>query len=685
MNLIGEFKAVNTDFLLFLNDISVSRTFTLISSVHPDDRMLEVPEHPVLTGAGTVHDYFNTEYVVESIKLRKRTGIVSKYGKTNLLAAVIDALAYARSYKFDQKDIIEHITEMKDTDERIVFHAVDDNLGYSYEQFNGLFTFLSIKTTAVDITLYKVNFSLNLKNLKYTELSNNKARNIMVATMKKMTFDTLNQILDMSWYKKDGKLNKKYVSVKSQEEFELVIMTPLIKTIVKNGEKGTDVALDTETDGLNVYNLSKNNPDKNHCVAVPICWKINESYVIYTDMEHFSNVPNEWVASRLGELFENFSGERIVEYQEKVKNEIVTKTATIRRKWINLIGHNSLFDGRVFFDLGKKFYFNQNTLQMAFDIFPNSVRGSKKLKVLTRFFFGCETPELSDVLGKGNEDKYRYLEDDEVARIYGCADADFTLACFYRLRELMPDTMYYWYQKQDIPMDNILYQSEYWGMRTIEESVKELAEHTKQNIEILKKCMYEYVGTYIDYMEKRKSLEAMLQAGILSSDEFQKSVKNIILDPAAVYEFEFKPEQLRHVLYTIMKYPVKAYTEGKIKKPKIDKYAIDKLLEYKLEPDEHPVKLLQKDILVAGADRAEYEKLCADSRTLKKASSMVLLNANEFNSLRYPLALIIKKYSELYKEYTSYFKPIEETNMEGKIFKGYNMARIETRRIANPG
>lgn len=64
---------------------------------------------------------------------------------------------------------------------------------------------------------------------------------------------------------------------------------------------------------------------------------------------------------------------------------------------------------------------------------------------------------------------------------------------------------------------------------------------------------------------------------------------------------------------------------------------------------------------------------------------MVLISAEEFNRKRYPLALVIQKYSELNKEYTSYYKPIESENLESKIFKSYNMARIKTRRIANPG
>ena len=85
-----------------------------------------------------------------------------------------------------------------------------------------------------------------------------------------------------------------------------------------------------------------------------------------------------------------------------------------------------MFDGRVFYDNGVAPYFDDDTLQMAFVLNPKVVRGANKLKMLTRRLLGCETPELDDILGKGNEDKYKYLVDKHVAEIYGCADADFT-------------------------------------------------------------------------------------------------------------------------------------------------------------------------------------------------------------------------------------------------------------------
>ena len=409
-------------------------------------------------------------------------------------------------------------------------------------------------------------------------------------------------------------------------DFEYKIMYQLYRELEmckKNGTK-LNISVDTETTGLNIYNLSENNEDRDHCVAIPISWKPDTAYVIFTDMEYFSNVPNQYAIDRLAQLFENFKGERTITIYEPPQdywneNKVVTlqdvinastgmgdlaqdanpakespkdsntvkestedsntvkgsqttstqvkqmsffgntevvnqenshqdstndfidyagsteladftdnfeltdnlnpfgeqsakttddltttdalfhsineqtqgettlaqlyayaskksgtaddlaKTSkqikfTFVRNLINLIGHNIMFDRRVFYMFGKSFYFNEDTLQMAFDLNPKTVRGSVALKGLTHRLLGHETPELSDILGKGNEDKYRYLYDILVAMVYGCADADYTLTIYHILRKLMTSRMYKEYKRQDVQMLNILSISEYYGM-----------------------------------------------------------------------------------------------------------------------------------------------------------------------------------------------------------------------------
>lgn len=693
MNLLGEFKYNGTDFFIHLNDVSNTETYTLVSTVHADDRIRSLSgeefKYPVLRYRQQVGESFNLGYVVECVRKHKKTGRILKYGNSNVLHVVLDAVKYAKGYGFSRQEILTSYREIQDGVECVVFDAADSNVQLNYETENGLYKYLRVSAKNVTVELSRVSYNLKLKGLLLEELKNQRKNQYLVSMLEKIDYEALCRVLDMGWYRSDGKLLKDYQSISSIEDFELKIMTPMVKGILNAQKEGRlfDVAIDTETTGLNVYNLSKDNPAKDHCVAIPVCWEFGHSFVIFTDMEHFPNVDGRYVVNRFCELFENFEGEREVVYYEGAAGSSALggiHKAVIKREAINTIGHNSGFDARVFFDFGKKLYFNQDTLQMAFDISPDLVRGSKKLKILTRYFFHAETPELSDVLGKGNEDKYRYLEDREVAEIYGCADADFTLGCFYELKKLMEPRLFEWYQKQDVPLVNILAYSEYWGMMTYGDEVLKLAKNTRESIEILKQSVYSYVGVYVQYTNDISTLKAKYDAGMFESkQEFLDAVASVVPDENAVYEFEFKPAQLKHVLFDIMKYPVKAYTKGKNPQIKLDKWVIDKLLADNLNEGEKPFRELQKDILVYGADYEEY--LALKEKNKKAAQSLVLISAEEFNRKRYPLALVIQKYSELNKEYTSYYKPIENENLESKIFKGYNMARIKTRRISNPG
>lgn len=695
MNLLGEFKYNNTEFFIHLNDVNNTGTYTLVAAVHAEDRVRslsgEESRYPVLRRREQLKDNFNPGYVVECVRKHKKTGRILKYGNSNVLGVVLDAIKYAKGYGFSKNEILTNYREVQDGVEIVVFDAADSSVQLNYELENGLYKYLRVSAKNITVELSKVSYNLQLKDLPLEELKSQKKTQYLVSMLEKIDYEALCRVLDMSWYKAGGRLLKDYQSITTLEDFEFRIMTPMVKKIVHAQEENVlfDVAIDTETTGFNVYNLSEDNPAKDHCVAIPICWEFGHGFVIFVDMEYFPNVDGTYVVDRLCELFENFSGEREVIYYEAAVQSDGTVTrekhkALVNRAAINVIGHNSGFDARVFFDYKKKLYFNQDTLQMAFDISPDLVRGSKKLKVLTRYFFHSETPELSDVLGKGNEDKYKYLEDKEVAEIYGCADADFTLGCFYKLKEIMDPRLFEWYQKQDVPLVNILAYSEYWGMMTYGDEVLKLAKNTKESIEILKQTVYSYVGVYVQYTNEINALKAKYDAGMFGSEkEYQEAVAAVAPDKNAVYEFEFKPAQLKHVLFDIMKYPVKAYTKGKNPQVQLDKWVVGKLLMDNLGEDEKPFRELQRDVLVYGITWEEYQEL--KKKNKKAAQAMVLISAEEFNRKRYPLALVIQKYSELNKEYTSYYKPIESENLESKIFKSYNMARIKTRRIANPG
>lgn len=641
-----------------------------------------------------------TNYLLGIYSVSNVTGKVKYWGDVALINVILENLSFASNYAFSKEDIVSEFSEITDSGKEKFFSARDKNLAYTYKLLNSEMIYVTLSRGALDLDLCEFKFRPHRGKLILKDAARDFSSQVLIATLKTIRISDLDAALDMSWYHVDGEILKKYSNVKSRYEFETRLFTPIIKAAVAAHDKGEPLvlSLDTETSGLNTFNLAEDNPSRSHCVSVQLSWEDNQGVAIFNDMEHFQNVDIEYTMSRLGELFAWYEGDRTISYwdtddrSQEFENETTSlkafkrKEVTVQRSWFFLVGHNFLFDRRTCYQTNSiSMWFDADTRQMAFVLCPQTVRGSSKLKVLTRRVFGHETPELTDILGKGNEDKYRYLVDEEVANLYGCADVDYTRKLFFVIKELMPERLWKMYLKQDVVLPNILAISEYYGMNTYKDKVEILADAIEKDLEILRETAYSYVGAFQDYNHQRLMLESAYSSGLLSEKEYQQRVSEIKADPNAVYRFEFKGSEFRHVLYEILHYPIKGYTEGKIKLPKVDKYVMKKLIHEK-RSEHSTARTLERDILSYGVDRNNYERLRSGSKKDQKAAEgMCLLSAKEFNKLEYPMALLLQKYAELNKEYTSYYKPIKTENLEGKLFKNYDMARIETRRIANPG
>lgn len=697
---------VNGDSYVFCMKTNKSKTvYYLISHYCKDDLMniaMGAPvSHPIIADASALTSLFTNDYLIEVIEYSVSSTAVKKYGNSNGIELILDAIQFAKTYSFSTTDIIQDETTNNLGTIGKVFNAADSRLKYYYKKLNDELTALSVNYGGIKLDLTECK-NFNVKDVQLTEVLGAQSTRIQTANIKTITYEMLASVSDMSWYKENGVLKKDYRAITNKVDFEKYVITPLVKKILSEHANGctADVGMDTETDGVFIYNLSKTNEHKSHCVTMQLSWEDNQGVIMFFDMEHFNNLDIAYAYSRLEPLLTRHADGADFEYtlcsDESSDVQKITafggsdtssgsSVVTLNRSWYDVDGHNIMFDRRVAYDDGMDCWFNDDTLQMAFNLNTKSVRGNNKLKNLTRRFFGHETPELTDILGKHNEDKFRYLTDMEVACIYGCADSDYTRQLKRVLKALMPADMFYRYRQQDIKMLNVLAISEYYGMNTRHEEVLKLADESYDNIQILQNLVYSYVGAYVDYAQYMSVLDIALKSGSITQEEYDKRASEYVVDPKIKYVFEFKATEIRQVLYDIMKYPILAWTTGVKRLPKTDKYVIKKLLSKKRTPT-CKARKLKKDVLVSGASRDEYEALLNGSKAdKKKAASMVLVSAEEFNKLEYPLALLIQKWSSLNKEYTSYYKPIREKNLEQKMFYGYNMARIETRRIANPG
>lgn len=637
MMLYGSVTIGTVKYLCYMKDLKGSSKICLLSEQYlgEDDGQ----EHISISRIKDLDKFVLTkDYLIAGFVRNKRSNNVTYEGAEYYTDNILSLLETLTQYSFKDEDIKVNIQEEYMTR----FRAYNDECLISYvKNEEGLYKELVIEYQRMRLELEEyptIRLVDRIPSTVFNKKSKDFNQKMNIANLSVITMNDLYDKLDMSWYK-----HKKYRAIGSIDEFEEYVMKPLNQAYREAEQTGKPIllSLDTETTGLNIYNLSDSNPYKSHLVATPIAWEDDSAVVVFNNMKHFDNVPADYMFKRLKPFLE--------------------KNSELNRDLINLIGHNVMFDGRVLYDNGVQPYWNNDTMQMSFNINPKSAKGkySNKLKGITRRLFGHETPELSDILGKGNEDKYGYLSEKEVAMVYGCADADYTRLVYKKLREIMPDYLYDVYQKQDIPMLNQLYISEYNGLRVDEEKVKELADIMERNLDKIHEFLKEYVGRFINISNKLYILESKYKQDKISYETFKNEVENIQADKNVKYEFEMKGRDYRDIMFKKFKYPIISKTEtGELQ---TDKFVLQKLSSVKLDK---PADVMKKDLLSETGD--------------------VLISADEFNSLKYPIAYVLLEYKTLEKEFTAYYKPIRENNLEGRLFKDYSMTRIETFRIMNP-
>lgn len=665
-------------------DENLSRTSAyLYRDTHKEDlkaSILGQPlQHPVFKNFGDFRGSIPEEYLAEAVTRHKVTGETKSFGMYRLLRVMFDLLSLANSYSFKKSNVTRDDHVMIDGNLSKVYNAKDNEVELDFTRvgnkyYHHIRVVHGLNRLELSVGGYTCKPSCTWSDVEVDEDKIIRDR----VQLKRVTLADLERIYDLSWLQ-----GKDYRSIKTIDDFEELVINDIIKEYHKCVEKGEELllSLDTETDGLNVNYLSDDNPLKSHICATPLSWKDNQAVVVFNNMDKFDNVPKEYMFERLRDLLEfgdnirielkrtgeNLGTEELTRMSLGNQSNESSDSISLDRRKINLIGHNVLFDGKVLFDNGVEPYWNNDTMQMAFNLNPKAAKGkyNNKLKGLTRRLFNHETPELTEILGKGNEDKYRYLTDEDVAIIYGCADADYTRLVYKELRDLMSDHAYAVYQAQDMEMLNELYISEYYGLLMDEKKVSELADKTEHDLIRIHEFLKNYIGIMVQKHNKYTEVVNRYKMGELTDEDFRREVSEIRVDSKAKYEFEMKASDYQKILFELLKYPIVSYTgkEGdKNRKPATDKFVMKKLSSQKLE---QPSNQMKEDLKSDDGERT-------------------LIKAKEFNKLKYPVAYVLQQYKVLEKEFTSYLKPIRDQNMESRLFKGYSLSRIETFRIMNP-
>ena len=659
-----DLEMYGSDYILVMNTVKSYTEWYLYSKYHKDDFLASLGgdevKHKILDVSDLYVDSCN-DYLVEALRVNKMNKVYH-WNNARMLLDIISAMNNAKTYSYSKNEIIEKGTELTSNGILEKVYCKSSSCYYKEHRIGGKFLALEFMNDSIEVSFIE-SHGLKLPQIKAPESKSTKYFTMFYEELKEedrkfvsrtvnvrdVSFDSLLDMMDLSWYinYETGEISKKYQEVTDNETFERIVISKLVYKILDNVRRGLPPLLvggDTETSGLDFYYYPGNEHKLDNICSLQLSWEFDEGYNIFLDMEYFENCSRDYVMKRVSDLFRWDRGKFVykVYYDEEGNKLDVPRDILLDRDWYMLGGHNIIFDSKVFRRHGFPLFFDEDTLQMAFSIAPTSFKVKKDLKALTTHFLGLSYPELSTLLGKGNEDKFRYLRDVKVANLYGCADVDMFRKVWYKLRELMGDKLYKSYKRIDSYLLNVLAESEYYGLRIDKELIKKRGEEIRNDLEILEDQIYSVVGKTMLLRVCASSNQTCTQ------DQLNR----------AYYKFKISGKEILEVFYDKLKYPVTVLT--KKKERALNSYAIDKLLYHSTD---NPILKLDKDVLGSNG-------------------KTVLIDKNKFNSYKYPLAYILKQYKVLQKEYNGYYKPFFKEDTGDRLFRPIKAANIETRRIS---
>jgi DNA polymerase I-like protein with 3'-5' exonuclease and polymerase domains len=495
-------------------------------------------------------------------------------------------------------------------------------------------TYMSANMSMTTLAYYSdVIGSAPARSLTYVEDTSDSALQDTFLRLNMKSFDDLAQEFDnFPWYREraeDGswKILKDYKLIETVEQLETycTMIFPNIKFW----------AVDTETTGLNICSLKPSNPLKDHIVGASFSWARNQGIYVCIDMENTDNVPVGDFVRLMKPYLEN----------------------------IPSIFHNALFDIKVFDELGINCKVREDTLYIQFMYDPDATRGQKALKALTFKKYGHRTMELEDLLGKGNEGKFRLVSRDLIP-LYGCADTDYTFQIFLDTKPEMPISQRKLYSHDVGGVLPYVARMEYDGVTTDTKLTPMLNDINNRNIEILESLMFKFVGQ----IGLITQLTHSMQEKGASEEDIEAEIEILRADPEfKSTQYTFNPrsnDEISNVMYGILHYPVKRVSE-KTGAPSVDKKTIKSLLEVQAV---RPHTWMRED--VHGV-----------SENGLKNSDTVLIEAKKFSSKQYPFAMILSEWRKLEKLRSTFFKILLTENKDGRFYPSWSMTNAATGRI----
>lgn len=425
------------------------------------------------------------------------------------------------------------------------------------------------------------------------------------------TLAQLRETMDLSWADK-----KDYRVVKSLVE---------LQDYVNEMKKYRFIGMDTETTGLTFANVSKDNPYRSKLVGICLAWK--EDMAIYVPVEHlkFKSLPLREVLLMLKPILE--------------EKELIT--------------HNGLFDAKVFYSLGIKCNIAHDTMLIQFNIDCEPLRGTRKLKGLIEERFGYSPLEFEDIFEYEKDYSLFRYADEDVVRLYACADADHTLILFKKLiEELQPHQLRGY--KKDIELLPHLVRSEYEGKYLNMEILREMNRVNDIDLQRVQDIIFKYVGRLYSYLNYGHYNNEYYAFNISSGPELARLCFRYF-----GYPFSDKKKDSKD-RYKIDKKVLKFWNKEELKEGVVEDEALREIMLSVLP-----------DNLVSESSNSE----------ILEHSSITILDSKLLASKRYPMSMLITTYRKLYKSKTSFFAPLLNESLESKSFTSISMIKAATYRL----
>jgi len=471
----------------------------------------------------------------------------------------------------------------------------------------------------------------------------------LISSTKAKSLSYLRYTRDLSfYYGPDGTTKKHYRLINSSKELQRILETE-VKDKVKLW------AVDIESTGLMMYKPNEINKGQlDRTVSIMVSWKKDEALFIPIDMVYVKNIDKDWVNI-------------MKPYLESIP----------------AVGANISFDARgLWSEYNIELNIEHDVLQLAFVINCFAVKNHNNLKEHEHKFLNVDTLTLKDIFGTSKlAGLFRYLPE-ELALIYACPDVDMCLELFYILIERLPPSCYKSYK---LDMDTIknLYKLDAIGNAVDVELAEKYRDANNKDRDIIKNLIYHIVGQQLALVNKVSELKSKYD---FNNEEqlkkIEEELEQFLISPnytKASKEFNLGSDDLGKYMFDLLKYPVYAVQE-KTHKPAVNTTVLKKLMEQTFNSEEEQE---QASILRSKGSSGYLKEDIVSAISDVIGSEEVLIKADTFNKMKYPLAYLITEYRLREKRDNTFFHQICDLNLGGLYYTSTKSAHAETARLIN--